>query len=89
MSAIEIENALVGSPMTAKELVYATNLSRGFVNKTLLIMVKSERARVTHVKREPGAPGRPSPVYELGYDCAAGGKTLVNVMKSWGSPCNA
>lgn len=89
MSTHEIENALSQAPMTAAELVFVTGLSRGFVNKTLLAMVKRQAAHVSHVKREPGASGRPSPVYQAGFECAAGSKTLTYVMQRWGSPCSA
>lgn len=89
MSAHDVENALSQAPMTAAELVFVTGLSRGFVNKTLLAMVKRQDAHVSHIKREPGVSGRPSPVYRAGFECEAGSKTLTHVMQSWGSPCSA
>lgn len=89
MSAPQVEHALFQRPMTARELVFETGLSRGFVNKTLLEMVKRQAAHVSHVKREPGASGRPSPVYQAGFECSAGAQTLTYVMQSWGSPCSA
>ena len=89
MSAQAVHNALAHSPMTAKELMVATGLSRGFVNATLLDMVKAHEAHVSHVQRQPGVAGRPSPVYQAGFDCAAGAQTLAHVMRTWGSPCAA
>ena len=89
MSAQAVSHALAHSPMTAKELTVATGLSRGFINKTLLDMVKAQAARVSHVQREPGVAGRPSPVYQAGFDCSAGAQTLAHVMRSWGSTCTA
>jgi hypothetical protein len=85
MSTHEVENALSQEPMTARELVFVTGLSRGFVNKTLLSMIKSQAAHVSHIQRVPGASGRPSPVYQAGFSCSGGVKTLAHVMQSWRS----
>lgn len=89
MSAPQVEHALFQQPMTARELAFATGLSRGFVNKTLLSMVKSQAAHVSHIRREPGASGRPSPVYKAGFECSAGAQTLTYVMQRWGPLCSA
>jgi hypothetical protein len=89
MSAHAVSNALALAPATAKELMVATGLSRGFVNATLLDMVKAHEAHVSHVQRQPGVAGRPSPVYQAGFDCTAGAQALARVMRTWGSPCTA